>query len=161
MGHQIKALQNKELRFDHLEIGGRRFTPEKLPNLSIVRISTDYARAPFYSPTVEVQWPSGLFRFSDQVRTVYALMQKPVSVGGRSWSSLQSRHPSNSKAGPHQRLTGQLEEMSAIFKPPEVAALRVLGYTHRLRGFHEQYDGATQLPFPLHELLLLKRSVTF
>jgi RNaseH domain of pPIWI_RE/MID domain of pPIWI_RE len=159
--HRIKAFQNGELKFDHLEIGGRDFTPEKLPNLCIVRINTDYKRAPFYSPTTEVQWPRGLFKWPDQKRTVYSLNQKPASVGGRSKASLYSRHSSEGKEGQHQRLASQLDEMSVIFKPLDVDALRVASYAHRLRRFHEQYDGDTQLPFPLHELLLLKKSVTF
>jgi hypothetical protein len=74
---------------------------------------------------------------------------------------LEVPQPTNSsRTGQHQRLASQLDEMSVIFKPLEVDALRVASYTHRLRRFHEQYDGDTQLPFPLHELLLLKKSVT-
>ena len=152
---RIKAFQNGELRFDHLEIGSRQFSPENLPNLCIVRVNTDYRRAAFYSPTTEVQWPSGLFRWPDQKCTVYSLKQKPASVGVRSRASLYSRHSYEGKEGQYQRLASQLDEMSVIFKPRDVEALRVAGYAHRLRRFHEQYDGDTQLPFPLHELLLL------
>ena len=158
---RIKTFQNGELRFDHLELGGRQFSPENLLNLCIVRVNTDYRRASFYSPTTEAQWPSGPFRWPDQKRTVYSRKQKPASVGVRSRASLYSRHSYEGKEGQYQRLASQLDEMSVIFKPRDVEALRVAGYAHRLRRFHEQYDGDTQLPFPLHELLLLKKSVTF
>ena len=48
----------------------------------------------------------------------------------------------------------------ATFIQPGDAPLGLLWQVHNLRGVHAQYGGETSLPYPLHELALLKNAVT-
>jgi hypothetical protein len=47
-----------------------------------------------------------------------------------------------------------------MFKQNGDDALQLAGLVHALRRFHVQYSYDTRRPFPLHEAMLLGRSVT-
>jgi len=158
-GHRVPALNNDGLSLDRLDLGEKAFTPNNFPNLRIVRTSIDSDKLPYYYPERDVQWPVGLWNWERQDRTWYALKGKAPSVGGRSkWTIVPRSLGSETNRQP--RVSGQLDEICVMFKQKDDPALEIARLVHALRRFHVQYSYDTRRPFPLHEAMLLGRSVT-
>lgn len=163
--HKLPALQNQHLAFDRLRVGNETYTPERLPNLRIVRTSLDVKRQPHYYHETEQKTTQGLFSWGDAKRTLYAIKKTPQTVSFKSkFASQASRHgeTGDGRTADHVvRPIAQLDEISVIFmqagdEPRDLAAA-----AHRFRSTHAQYDDDTRQPFPLHELRLLGRGGTF
>ena len=158
-GHRVPALNNDGLSLDRLDLGEKTFTPNNFLNLRIVRTSIDSDKLPYYYPEQDVQWPVGLWNWERQDRTWYALKGKAPSVGGRSkWAIVPRSLGSETNRQP--RVSGQLDEICVMFKQKDDPALEIARLVHALRRFHVQYSYDTRRPFPLHEAMLLGRSVT-
>lgn len=158
-GHRVPALNNERLSFDSLDLGEGAITPDSFSNLRIVRTTIDSDKLPFYYPEQEVQWPVGLWNWEGQDRTWYAIKGKAPSVGGRSRWTIIPRSL-GAETNQHARVTGQLDEICVMFKQKDDDALQLARLVHALRRFHVQYNYDTRRPFPLHEAMLLGRSVT-
>ncbi|WP_428249588.1 RNaseH domain-containing protein [Ferrovibrio sp.] len=156
---RIPSLQNGSLTFDQLRIGGQTFTPADLPNLTLVRTSPDRRKQPHYFHDKDTAWPSGMFKWGDAARTLYALKSKPPTVSTKShYAANISRHPvsgDNKVDYSTGRLSAQLDEFCVIFKQSGDDAGYLLSMVHKLRNVHTQYSYATSQPYPLHELRLL------
>lgn len=158
-GHRVPTLNNEGLSFDCLDLAARAITPDKYSNLRIVRTSIDSDKLPFYYPEQDVQWPVGLWNWERQDRTWYAIKAKAPSVGWRSRWTIVPRSL-GAETNQHARVTGQLDEICVTFKQKDDDALQLARLVHALRRFHVQYNYDTRRPFPLHEAVLMGRSVT-
>ena len=158
-GHRVPALNNDGLSFDQLDLGEKTITPDNFSNLRVVRTSIDSDKLPFYYPEQDVQWPVGLWNWERQDRTWYALKGKAPSVGWRSRWTIVPRSL-GAETNQQARVTGQLDEICVMFKQKGDDALQLARLVHALRRFHVQYSYDTRRPFPLHEAMLLGRSVT-
>jgi len=153
------SFDNGKLSFDRLELGGTCLTPRDLPNLTIVRTSTDENKLPFYYPEGTDQWASGLWSWAGQQRTFYGLKGKPPSARPQAqWLSVP-RVP-GAKTNRRARASAQVDEICVMFMGPGGDARQIARLVHRSRATHVQYDYGTRRPFPLHETLLLGNSVT-
>jgi RNase H domain-containing protein/MID domain-containing protein/argonaute-like protein len=158
-GHRVPVLNNDGLAFDRLDLGEKLITPDNFPNLRIVRTSIDSDKLPYYYPEQDVQWPVGLWNWERQDRTWYALKGKAPSVGWRSKWTIVPRSL-GAETNQQARVTGQLDEICVMFKQKGDDALQLARLVHALRRFHVQYSYDTRRPFPLHEAMLMGRSVT-
>src|SRR5207248_5408428 len=77
---RLKTLQNGYLEFDHIAIGNRTYLPENLPNVRLVRVSSDHKKQPYYHHDTGNKWTSGFFSWGGAKRTFYGLKSKSPSV---------------------------------------------------------------------------------
>lgn len=61
VAHKLKTLENGRLEFDHIAIGNRTYLPEDLPNIRLVRVSSDPQKQPYYYHDTGNKWVSGFF----------------------------------------------------------------------------------------------------
>ncbi|WP_422369432.1 RNaseH domain-containing protein [Pelagibius sp.] len=160
----VPALQNGQLRFDTLTVGSRTYTPSDLPSLRLIRVNANADELPSYSHDNNSQWTGGLFNWDGATRTVYGAKKKPMTLKNDGKQLLQSRHDPdtvNPRSDRKHRKASALDELSAIFVQPndDVSQLQLLA--HRLRSQHTHYKDDTRLPFPLHELHALSKSINF
>ena len=80
LGQTIPQLQNGQLQFDSLVIGGRSYAPDDLKNSRFVRFTADPAKLPSYYLLDDAFGPTGLFAWENAERTAYGLKAKPVSA---------------------------------------------------------------------------------
>ncbi len=167
VAHKLKTLENGRLEFDHIAIGNRTYLPEDLPNIRLVRVSSDPQKQPYYYHDTGNKWVSGFFSWGGAKRTFYGLKNKSPSVSRKQhFASQTSRHmvlgdnehlPNNDA----MRVSAQMDEICVAFMQACDTSQTLAGLVHRLRGVHTQYPYDTSAPFPLHELKLLGGGVTF
>lgn len=162
IAHKWPGLQNGKLIFDHLPVTNQTFTPSKLPNTRIIRVSPDPKKQPTHYHEGENKDVSGFFTWEGAKRTFYALKVAPRSAKTVKVNSIISRHPldGGKRRDDAVRQLMQLDEICVVFCQPEDDFLSLALLTHRLRQVHAQFSDDTRKPFPLHELRLLGRSVT-
>ena len=157
----IPSLQNGGLRLDNIEIRNFTYQPADLPNLRLVRINANAGELPSYFHNQDSQWTGGLFKWDNTLRTVYGAKKKPVTMQkGR--ALLQSRHDVEkeySRYDREHRKSASLDEISIIFAQPGDDVLKIQLLAHRLRSQHTHFKDDTRLPFPLHELRTLIKSI--
>jgi hypothetical protein len=156
----VSTFDNGNLTFDSLKLAGMHFTPRELPNVSIVRTSTDENKLPFYYPEGTDQWKSGLWSWPGQQRTFYGLKAKPPSARPQAQWLPVPRVP-GAKTNRKARASAQVDEICVMFMGEGGDARQIARLVHRSRATHVQYAYSTRRPFPLHEALLLGSSVTF
>ncbi len=164
IAHKWPSLQNGKLVFDELMIANKRFAPYQLPNLRVVRVSPDPKKQPTHYHETDHKDVSGLFSWESAKRTFYALKSLPLSAKTLKINSVISRHlaaENNMRRDDAVRQLAQLDEICVVFKQTDDDPTALAMLTHRLRQVHAQFDDDTRKPFPLHELRLLGRSVTF
>jgi hypothetical protein len=161
----LEGISNKALCFDRLEIGAgnQPLLPHDLPGVRIVRITEGDAKLPSYFHEQDAGWVNGIFAWPESERTAFGLKQKPATNKKPKAPLITSRHPDGAVAKSNEyadrKLSG-IGEACATFIQPGDAPLGLLWQVHNLRGIHAQYGGETSLPYPLHELALLKNAVT-
>jgi hypothetical protein len=161
MGRAIPALQNQYLTYDELAIGARRYAPRDLPNLRLLRIVADAGKLPSYHHAGDTQWPTGLFSWGDGHRATYGLKRKPASAKTTGRASVISRHiepGDNSSADDLPRRIALMDEICVLLAQPNDNFEDLAVMAHRLRQVHTQYGDDTRLPYPLHELKLLRKA---
>lgn len=162
VAHKWPGVQNAHLTFDNLTAGTRTFTPAQAPNLRVIRTSLSAQRLPPHYHEQTNKEVSGFFSWDGAHRTFYGLKVAPRTAQNIKINAVISRHGAgdNKPKDAAVRQLPQLDEICVAFCQPgdDPAALGLL--THRLRQTHVQFSDDTNLPFPLHELRLLGRSVT-
>ena len=166
LGRQwLEGISNKALVFDRLEIGAgnQPLLPQDLPDVRIVRITEGDPKLPSYFHEEDAGWVHGIFAWPESERTVFGLKQKPTTNKKPKAPLITSRH-AGAEAGKSNeyadRKLASIGETCATFIQPEDNPIELVWRVHHLRGVHAQYGGDTSLPFPLHELALLKNAVT-
>mgnify|MGYP002779608339 CR=1 FL=1 len=161
----LEGISNKALVFDRLEIGAgnQPLLPQDLPDVRIVRITEGDPKLPSYFHEEDAGWVHGIFAWPESERTVFGLKQKPTTNKKPKAPLITSRH-AGAEAGKSNeyadRKLASIGETCATFIQPEDNPIELVWRVHHLRGVHAQYGGDTSLPFPLHELALLKNAVT-
>lgn len=158
----VGALGNSHLTFDALDLAGRRVTPSDWRKLALVRVNAISGELPGYIVDTGAQWVQGVFVWESATRTVYAAKTKP-NTAKDTRPLLRSRNDpetANLKFDADHRKAAALDELCLMFAGDDIETHRVLNLAHRLRGAHVQYRDDTRLPFPLHELRALKKTVS-
>ncbi len=162
---RLAGMSNGALSFDRLDISGGSmpFLPGDLPRTRMARITHQDAKLPSYFHAEDAGWVSGLFAWDDSTRTAFGLKPQPPTNKKPKAIATTSRHPGPraSEAREDQdRKFAAIDETCAFFIQPDDNPWAVLHRVQALRGFHAQYGAHTSLPYPLHELSLLKNAVT-
>lgn len=161
------GLANGTMTFDRLEIGGgnMNLTPGDLPGVSMARITHQDAKLPSYFHAEDARWILGVFSWSDSTRTAFGIKQKPSTQQTRKAIVTTSRHmepePGSKGVPVHEdRKYARIDETCAFFLQEGEDPTAVIHRVQALRAVHAQYGGHTSLPYPLHELSLLKNAIT-
>ena len=158
----VEPLKNSHLMFDALQLDGRRVMPSDWRNLALVRVNAISGELPGYIVDTGAQWVQGFFGWEDASRTAYAAKTKP-NTAKDTRSLLRSRNDpetANLKSDADHRKAAALDELCLIFAGDDIETEQCLMLAHRLRSTHVQYRDDTRLPFPLHELRALKKTIT-
>lgn len=163
----LPGVANVALAFDRLELGrgNQPLLPGDLPGVRVVRITEGEAKLPSYHHAEDAGWVSGLFAWPDSARTAFGLKQKPATNTKRKAIATTSRHHDPEAGAPsvkehEDRRFAAIDETCAFFTQPGDDPMALVARVHALRGAHAQYGGQTSLPYPLHELALLKNAIT-
>ncbi|SDE32376.1 RNaseH domain-containing protein [Belnapia rosea] len=163
----IGSMANGKLAFDRLEVGSGNtpLFPSDLPGVRVARVTHGDAKLPSYFHDEDAGWVSGVFAWPGSTRTAFGLKQKPQSNKARKAIATTSRHPDPEagKAAAREdddRKFAAIDETCAFFIQPGDDPMAVVQRVNGLRGVHAQFDGYTSLPYPLHELALLKNAIT-
>lgn len=164
---RLNGASNGSLTFDRLELGGGNATllPQDLPNVRMARVTANDAKLPSYFHEEDAGWVSGVFVLPGSARTAFSLKQKPRSNQDPKAFSTTSRHHDLDAGTPSvredtDRKFAAIEEICAFFLQPGDDPATFVQRVHGLKGVHAQYGGQTSLPYPLHELALLKNAIT-
>lgn len=165
---RLTGMSNGGLAFDRLDVSGSKMPilPEDLPRTRIARITHQDTKLPSYLHEKDAGWISGLFAWDDSTRTAFGLKPKPPSNNKPKAIAMISRHagPGANEARAREDQNRQfavIDETCAFFIQPGDDPWAVLHRVQALRGFHAHYGYHTSLPYPLHELSLLKNAGTF
>ena len=163
---RLNGASNGSLTFDRLELGGGNATllPLDLPEVRIARVTSNDPKLPSYFHEEDAGWVSGVFVMPGSTRTALSLKQKPKSQQDPKVFSTTSRHHDPDAGAPSVRADtdrkfAAIEEICAFFLQPDDDPAAVIQRIHGLKGVHAQYGGHTSLPYPLHELALLKNAI--
>ena len=158
---------NGKLAFDQLDVGSGNIPllPPDLPGVRVARVTYGDAKLPSYFHDEDAGWVSGIFAWPGSTRTAFGLKQKPRTIKTRKAIATTSRHPDPeaekvSVRENDDRKFATIDETCAFFVQPGDDPMAVIHRVNGLRGVHAQYDGYTSLPYPLHELALLKNAIT-
>jgi hypothetical protein len=161
----LEGISNKALVFDRLEIGAgnQPLLPQDLPGVRIVRVTEGDAKLPSYYHEEDAGWVHGIFAWPESERMVFSFKQKPTTNKKPKAPLITSRHAGADAGRSNEyddRKLASIGETCATFIQPGDDPLALVWRVHHLRGVHAQYGGDTSLPYPLHELALLKNAVT-
>ena len=161
----LEGISNKALVFDRLEIGAgnQPLLPQDLPGVRIVRVTEGDPKLPSYYHEEDAGWVHGIFAWPESERMVFSFKQKPTTNKKPKAPLITSRHAADAPGKSNEyddRKLASLGETCATFIQPGDDPLDLVWRVHHLRGAHAQYGGDTSLPYPLHELALLKNAVT-
>lgn len=158
---------NGRLAFDRLEIGGGNtpLLPSDLPGVRMARITSNDAKLPSYFHDEDAGWVSGIFALPGSTRTAYSLKGKPQTNKLPKAFLTTSRHYDPDEGAPTvredtERKFASIDETCAFFVQKDDDPMAVVQRVNGLRGVHAQYGDYTSLPYPLHELALLKNAIT-
>lgn len=164
---RLTGMSNGHLMFDRLDVSGSNtpILPKDLPRTRMARVTHQDAKLPSYFHAEDAGWTSGLFAWDGSTRTAFGLKPKPPTNNERKAIATTSRHaaPGANEARVREdqdRKFAAIDETCAFFLQKDDDPWEVLHRVQALRGFHVQYKAHTSLPYPLHELALLKNAVT-
>lgn len=163
LAHKWPALLNNQLCFDKITLANQTVTPQTLPNTRLIRISSDTKKIPMHYHEGPQKDVSGFFYWPKAQRTFFALRAHSLSAKKFKINAVRSRHslvPQEGRVNGIRQLV-PLHELCVLLCQPHDAPAQLALMSHRLRGIHTQFYDETSLPFPLHELRLLARSVMF
>lgn len=158
---------NGRLAFDRLEIGGGNtpLLPSDLPGVRVARVTSNDAKLPSYFHEENAGWVSGIFALPGNTRTAFGCKQKPQTNKLPKVFLTTSRHHDPDAGSPSvredtERKFAAIDETCAIFVQEGDDPMAIVQRVNGLRGVHAQYGDHTSLPYPLHELALLKNAIT-
>ncbi|MBS5905181.1 MAG: DUF3893 domain-containing protein [Acetobacteraceae bacterium] len=164
---RLGGLANGGLAFDRLEVGGGNtpMLPSDLPKVTMAWVTHQDAKLPSYFHAEDAGWVSGIFAWEGSERTAFGLKQKPATHTKRKAIVTTSRHPdldgdTQGVREDEDRKYAAIDETCAFFLQPGDDPWSVIHRVQGLRGVHAQYGGQTSLPYPLHELSLLRNAIT-
>ena len=158
---------NGKLAFDRLEIGGGNtpLLPSDLPGVRVARVTSNDSKLPSYFHDENAGWVSGIFALPGSTRTAFGLKQKPQTNKLPKAFLTTSRHHDPDGGAPAvredtERKFASIDETCAFFVQEGDDPMAIVQRVNGLRGVHAQYGDHTSLPYPLHELALLKNAIT-
>ncbi len=159
----IKGLSNDALQFNTLNLGGvggatAQRAMQSGKAISLIRITNEARKSPCYWVSERKQGVAKGFFQEQGAENVFWLNRGLTDAlqQGHSWANTISRHEeAHSKKFAHRRFPS-LSEVAVILKGEGMEADQLASITRKAMQFHLATDEETLLPFPLHELYVIR-----
>jgi hypothetical protein len=159
----IKGLSNDSLQFGTLSLGGvggatAQREMQSGGAISLIRITNEQRKSPCYWVSERKQGVAKGFFQENGAESVFWLNRGLTDAlqQGHSWANSVSRHEGeHSKKFAHRRFP-TLSEVAVILKSEGMEADQLAGITRKAMQLHLATDEETLLPFPLHELSVIR-----
>lgn len=127
-------------------------------SISLIRVTNEARKSPCYWVSERKQGVAKGFFQEQGAENVFWLNRGLTDAlqQGHSWANTVSRHEeAHSKKFAHRRFPS-LSEVAVILKGEGMAADQLAGITRKAMQLHLATDEETLLPFPLHELSVIR-----
>lgn len=159
----INGLSNDSLVFDRLKLGniGNAAAQREIKSsgpISLIRLTNEPNKSPCYWVGERKQGIAKGFFQEKNAENVFWLNRGLTDAlhRGHSWANSVSRHENDHiKKFAHRRFP-TLSEVAIILKGEGMEASQLAGITRKAMLLHLATDEETLLPFPLHELSLIR-----